>query len=227
MRSFKAECLHHAARASEGRCESGVLSGEGEGARGSVDTVPFIPTAGVKLLGLQKSSRCLYSCTAQRLRHECPVPSKTSVAAAHPLSTHILPDGHQSRGSPCRPPSESPAQVSTRGQRQITEPVPVEPRPVSALQSQSVRLHPGQPSSGGGRQRPVRSAYLGVATGHCLCKSFWPLWPGVDDGGSQGKAWVGLAPTSLPRPSAWPALLDQDQPSNYLSRGLRLGAIPS
>lgn len=39
-----------------------VLSGEGEGARGSVDAMPFVPTAGVKLLGLQeKSSRCLYS----------------------------------------------------------------------------------------------------------------------------------------------------------------------
>lgn len=51
-----------------------------------------------------------------------------------------------------------------------------------------------------GRQRPVRSASLGVATGHGLCKSFWSLWPGADDGGSRGKAGVGLAPPLFPGP---------------------------
>lgn len=115
-----------------------VLSGEGEGARGSVDA-----TAGVKLPGLQE----------------------TSIAATHPLSTHILPDDHQSRGSPCWPPSGSPAQVSTWGQRQVL----IGPKQSQSLlnhdQSRPCRvsLHLGQPSSSGGRQRPVRSASLGFA----------------------------------------------------------------
>lgn len=56
----------------------------------------------------------------------------------------------------------------------------------------------------------------------------------ADSGSSQGNARVSLASASSSSPPflgpAWPALLgqnqDQDQPANYLSKGLRLGAIP-
>lgn len=54
----------------------------------------------------------------------------------------------------------------------------------------------------------------------------------AEEGGSQGNSWVSLAPTSSSPPSwalpAWSALLgqDQNQPANYLSKGLRLGAVP-
>ena len=128
MRSFKAECLCQAAKASEGRCESEcALWGRrrskghcrchrrGEAARASGEF------------------QVLVLCTAQRLRHECPVPGReTSTAAAHPLSTHILPDNHQGCGGPCWPPSGSPAQVSTWGQRQVL---------IGPKQSQSLLNH--------------------------------------------------------------------------------------
>lgn len=109
------------ARASEGRCESECALWGRRRSKGQCRRHALCPHRRGEAAGAAgEEFQVLVLCTAQRLRHECPVPSQeTSVAAAHPPSTHILPDGQQSCGTPCRPPSESPAQVSTRGQRQI------------------------------------------------------------------------------------------------------------
>lgn len=102
--------------------------------------------------------------------------------------------------------------------------------------SQPCRVHLQLSASGPAlllwrRQRSARPVSLGVTTGH-LCPSSQSLGPGADEGGSWGMCGQ---PSVLPLPllllslflgPAWPVLLGQEQPANYLSKGLRLGAVP-